>query len=69
MHETPLTQEQIDHGSAASRNEPDGLYAKLAKHPYVTSSVLLAGVGAAVAAVKFAHHDTDEHTKDHPRSH
>jgi uncharacterized membrane protein len=49
MNETPLTQDAIDGGGA---DDKDGLFAKAAKHPFVTGGAILAGAGLAYAAVK-----------------
>jgi len=48
MNETPLTQDVIDGGAG----DEDGLFAKAAKHPFVTGGAILAGAGLAYAAVK-----------------
>jgi uncharacterized membrane protein len=49
MNETSLTQEAIDGGAA---DDNDGLFAKAAKHPFVTGGAIIAGAGLAYAAVK-----------------
>jgi uncharacterized membrane protein len=49
MTETPLTQDVIDGGAG---DDKDGLFAKAAKHPFVTGGAILAGAGLAYAAVK-----------------
>ncbi len=54
MHEAPLTQEAIDHGTALSNSAESGLYAKLGRHPYLTGGALLASAGVAFAATKLA---------------
>lgn len=50
MNETPLTQQVIDGGE--SLRDKNGLFAKAAKHPFVTGGVILAGAGLAYAAVR-----------------
>ena len=49
MNETPLTQNVINGGEADNN---DGLFAKAAKHPFVTGGAIIAGAGLAYAAVK-----------------
>jgi len=49
MNETSLTQEAIDGGGGGDN---DGLFAKAAKHPFVTGGAIIAGAGLAYAAVK-----------------
>src|SRR2546423_13968841 len=49
MNETPLTQNVIDGGEADDNN---GLFAKAAKHPFVTGGAIIAGAGLAYAVVK-----------------
>jgi uncharacterized membrane protein len=49
MNDTPLTQDVIDGGEAENK---DGLFAKAAKHPFVTGGAIIAGAGLAYAAVK-----------------
>jgi uncharacterized membrane protein len=49
MNDTPLTQDVIDGGEAEDK---DGLFAKAAKHPFVTGGAIIAGAGLAYAAVK-----------------
>jgi uncharacterized membrane protein len=52
MDETPLTQESIDGDSVENSGENDGLLAKAARHPFVTTGAILASAGLAYAAVK-----------------
>jgi uncharacterized membrane protein len=52
MNETPLTQEAIDGGNGEHLSENDGLFAKAARHPFLTGGAILAGAGLAYAAVK-----------------
>jgi len=52
MNETPLTQESIDGQNIESSGKNDGLFAKAAKHPFVTTGAILASAGFAYAAVK-----------------
>jgi uncharacterized membrane protein len=52
MNETALTQQVIDGHGTQSSNDTDGLFAKAARHPFVTGGALLAGAGFAYAAVK-----------------
>jgi uncharacterized membrane protein len=49
MNDTPLTQDVIDGAEAENK---DGLFAKAAKHPFVTGGAIIAGAGLAYAAVK-----------------
>src|SRR3954467_13381414 len=50
MSDEPLTQEVIDGANVGSNG--GGLFAKAAKHPFVTGGAILAGAGLAYAAVK-----------------
>ena len=52
MHETPLTQEVIDHG--VRKSEAKSSRGKLATHPLLVGGALLAGTGIALAAVTLA---------------
>ena len=49
MKATPLTQEFIDEGTVNDTDQKTGLYAKAAKHPILTGSLLLVGAGLAYA--------------------
>jgi len=51
MEETHLTQEVIDNGEVKDENA-GGLYARMSKHPLLTSGAILVGAGLAYAAVK-----------------
>ena len=60
MHESPLTQEVID-GTEHPENGKQGMYAKIASHPYLAGGALLAGAGIAFAAAKLAaDHSADQ---------
>jgi uncharacterized membrane protein len=52
MDETPLTQESIDGDNLGNSGENDGLLAKAARHPFVTTGAILASAGLTYAAVK-----------------
>jgi uncharacterized membrane protein len=52
MNKTPLTQEVIDGANVENLSENDGLFAKAARHPFMTGGAILAGAGLAYAAVK-----------------
>jgi hypothetical protein len=54
MHDAPLTQHAIDSGMGTSDNHGSGLYAKLARHPYLVGGAMLASAGVAFAAAKLA---------------
>jgi uncharacterized membrane protein len=59
MNETPLTQEVIDGRNVESLGDGDGLFAKAARHPFVTGGAFLVGAGLAYAAVKTVQGATD----------
>ena len=70
MHEAPLTQHDIDHGTAISDKDDAGLYAKLGRHPFVAGGALLAGAGVAFAAARLAmdHSDDESLPRSKPNS-
>jgi hypothetical protein len=64
MHEAPLTQHAIDNGTAISNNHGSGLYAKLARHPYLAGGAMLASAGIAFAAATFAKAHSDHESSE-----
>lgn len=52
MSETHLTQELIDGTACEEQLEKKGLYAAVAKHPFITGGLVLAGAGLAYAVGK-----------------
>lgn len=52
MEEAHLTQKEIDTGVSDQNGAGEGLFGRMAKHPFVTGGAVLVGAGLAYAAVK-----------------
>ena len=60
MEEPHLTQKEIDTGIGNQNGAGEGLFGRVAKHPFVAGGAILVGAGLAYAAVKTIQSAADE---------